>query len=418
MFSKLKQELGSEAVKFIKKRFSSGMFGSISGNNTVGSSESGKQNSAHDSQQGSQQNFGQSAEQSGPSQSQSQTSPNTVLELPMASPISTAQHGNQQPGGYFYFRHVKCHRKRKTLLIGINYFGTKGELRGCINDVQSVQEWLFRFYPQFSPSSGGEIVILTDDQKDVTRQPTRSNIIQAMRWLVSNAQPNDAFFLHFSGHGSTQKDMDGDEVDGQDETILPVDYSSAGVITDDELHTMLLQGLPQGCRFTAIFDSCHSGSILDLPYTYTIDGNLEVHEVDNTKIIGQHAIKAAISYATGNKKQAISEMTNAAKAIMQVGKKDEGAQKKQKETRTTQAFVSMFSGSLDNQTSADACIAGQHAGAMSWGLKRVMENHQGRPVPYVQVLKELRENLKGKYSQIPQLSAGFHTDMNQSFLLY
>jgi hypothetical protein len=43
------------------------------------------------------------------------------------------------------------------------------------------------------------MVILTDDQSNPTMQPTRSNIIRAMGWLVSNAQPNDALFLHYSG---------------------------------------------------------------------------------------------------------------------------------------------------------------------------------------------------------------------------
>lgn len=36
-----------------------------------------------------------------------------------------------------------------------------------------------------------------------------------------------------SGHGSQVKDRDGDEVDGFDEVILPVDFRKAGIITDD-----------------------------------------------------------------------------------------------------------------------------------------------------------------------------------------
>ena len=49
-----------------------------------------------------------------------------------------------------------------------------------------------------------------------------------MHWLVSGAQPNDSLFFHYSGHGSQTYDSDGDEVDGNDETICPVDYDSAG----------------------------------------------------------------------------------------------------------------------------------------------------------------------------------------------
>ena len=54
------------------------------------------------------------------------------------------------------------------------------------------------------------------------------------------------------------KDGEGDEVDGYDETICPVDYASSGQIVDDEMNALLVQRLPPGVRLTAIFDSCHS----------------------------------------------------------------------------------------------------------------------------------------------------------------
>lgn len=43
------------------------------------------------------------------------------------------------------------------------------------------------------------MVVLTDDQANPVLQPTKQNILRAMNWLVSNAQPNDALFLHYSG---------------------------------------------------------------------------------------------------------------------------------------------------------------------------------------------------------------------------
>lgn len=58
-----------------------------------------------------------------------------------------------------------------------------------------------------------------------------------------------------------------DEIDGQDETIYPVDFEKAGPIVDDEIHEILVAGLPQGVRLTAIMDCCHSGSVFDLPFT-------------------------------------------------------------------------------------------------------------------------------------------------------
>ena len=32
--------------------------------------------------------------------------------------------------------------KRKALFIGINYYGQQGELRGCINDVKNIKNFL------------------------------------------------------------------------------------------------------------------------------------------------------------------------------------------------------------------------------------------------------------------------------------
>ena len=80
-------------------------------------------------------------------------------------------------------------------MIGINYFGQDGELRGCINDVHNVSAFLVERHGY----KREDMVLLTDDQSNPVMQPTRENIIRAMGWLVRDAQPNDALFLHYSG---------------------------------------------------------------------------------------------------------------------------------------------------------------------------------------------------------------------------
>jgi metacaspase-1 len=114
-------------------------------------------------------------------------------------------------------------------LIGINYFGTKQELKGCINDVHNIKQFIQQNYG----FPVADTVILTDDQQDPGSRPTRANIIRGMKWLVKDAQPGDSFFLHYSGHGAQTEDTDGDEEDGLDETILPMDFKTAGHIVDD-----------------------------------------------------------------------------------------------------------------------------------------------------------------------------------------
>ena len=57
------------------------------------------------------------------------------------------------------------------------------------------------------------------------------------------------FFFHYSGHGGRVQDMDGDEDDGFDETIYPVDHDQyeddSGQIVDDVRHVNLLFSLDQ-----------------------------------------------------------------------------------------------------------------------------------------------------------------------------
>jgi metacaspase-1 len=75
--------------------------------------------------------------------------------------------------------------------------------------------------------------------------------------------------MHYSGHGTQIPDDDGDEADGMDEALCPVDYQTEGMIRDDDIYRELVATLPAGCRLTVLMDCCHSGTILDLPYSFT-----------------------------------------------------------------------------------------------------------------------------------------------------
>jgi hypothetical protein len=57
-----------------------------------------------------------------------------------------------------------------------------------------------------------------------------------------------------SGHGGQTKDKDGDEIDGFDEVVFPLDYKTAGHLVDDDMHALMVHPLPTGCRLTALFD--------------------------------------------------------------------------------------------------------------------------------------------------------------------
>ncbi|XXG93827.1 Ca(2+)-dependent cysteine protease [Hypoxylon texense] len=319
-------------------------------------------------------------------------------------PTAPQQFGHGAPEGYT-FQYSNCSGKRKALLIGINYFGQKGELKGCINDTKNVSSFLMERYSY----KREDMIILTDDQRDPIMIPTKANILRAMEWLVAGAQPNDALFLHYSGHGGQTKDLDGDEEDGYDEVIYPLDYETAGHIVDDQLHQVLVNPLKGGTRLTAIFDSCHSGSVLDLPYLYSTKGVLK--EPNLAAEAGQGLLKAFSSYTQGDMAGVGSAIFNFAKTAY---RGDDGY-KKTIQTKTSPADVIMWSGSKDDQTSADATIASQATGAMSWAFITALK--QDPKQSYVELLNSIRDVLETKYTQKPQLSCSHPLDTNILFVM-
>ena len=303
-----------------------------------------------------------------------------------------------------------CNGTKKSLFIGINYYGTSAELRGCINDVKNIQSFVVQNFG--FPTDRNHMKVLVDNDRN--NMPTRSNILRAFQWLKAGAQPGDSLFLHYSGHGGSTKDLDGDEPDGMDETLIPVDYEKNGVILDDEIHEILVAGLPKGVRLTAIMDCCHSGSAMDLPFTYSPDGNLEIQEVDNRKALMEAAMSAGKSLMQGKKKEAFLTGVQAVGLYLSTPKHNEEARKNQIERRSTMADVIQFSGCRDEQTSADANIGGESTGAMSWAFREAFKKN-GFHQTYAELLGNVRTLLYGKYSQIPQMSSGHRMDTKTVF---
>jgi len=290
-------------------------------------------------------------------------------------------------------------------LIGINYFGQKGQLRGCINDVKNMSQFLnTRFNYKWE-----DMVILTDDQQNPTGQPTKANILRAMTWLVKDAKPNDSLFFHYSGHGGQTKDTDGDEGDGYDETILPVDFRYAGHIVDDEMHRIMVQPLQPGVRLTAIFDSCHSGSALDLPYLYSTSGQQK--EPNLAKEAGQGLLGVMKSYSRGD----LGGLASSAFKLTQRLTTGRNAEERAFRTKTSPADVIQWSGSKDNQTSADATENGQATGAMSHAFIGALTKNPQQS--YAQLLNSIRDELEGKYSQKPQLSCSHPLDTSLLYVM-
>lgn len=323
---------------------------------------------------------------------------------PPPPPAAPQHFGHGAPQGYA-FQYSQCTGRRKALLIGINYFGQRGQLRGCINDVRNMSAYLVENFGY----KREDMVILTDDQQNPMSQPTKQNILRAMHWLVKDARPNDSLFFHYSGHGGQTKDLDGDEPDGYDEVIYPVDFRQVGHITDDEMHRIMVRPLQSGVRLTAIFDSCHSGTALDLPYIYSTQGILK--EPNLAKEAGQGLLGVISAYSQGD----LGGVANNIMGFFKKATTGDDAYNRTLATKTSPADVVMLSGSKDDQTSADATIASQATGAMSWAFISALKKNPQQS--YVQLLNSIRDELQTRYTQKPQLSCSHPLDTNLLFVM-
>ncbi|KAJ7034624.1 caspase domain-containing protein [Mycena alexandri] len=284
---------------------------------------------------------------------------------PVPIPRPIVHHRPLLPAVAAHFQYSKCTGRRRALCIGVNYTGQRHELRGCINDAKHV----FSFLVRRAGYKAEDIVVLTDDSPHARGLPTRKNIIDAMHWLVRGAQTHDALFFHYSGHGGQTPDLDGDEVDGYDEVIYPVDYKRHGHIVDDEMHDIMVKPLPSGCRLTAVFDSCHSGTALDLPFIYDHHGRLKGRQVSPRAI----------------------------------------------QRKATRADVISLSGCKDGQTSMDTFADGQAVGAASHAFIKAIEAHPNQS--YRQFLQNIRVLLHPKFSQKPQLGSSHPIDTSLRFIM-
>lgn len=249
---------------------------------------------------------------------------------------------------------ITINKNKKALLIGINYTGTSDELYGCINDINSIKD-------RISIQGFTGIKVLTDL---TPKKATRDNILQEFKNLLTNSQAGDFLFFSYSGHGSYTVDRNGDETDGRDELIVSCDLKG---VLDDELKSLIQAHLKSDVTLFALFDSCFSGSVLDLKYQYLDSLNYDKY--------------------SENEKQL-----------------------------DTPGNVLMISGCTDQQTSADAVFGGKPNGAMTWSLLECLK--QKPNCSWRELVINMRNLLKSlNYEQLPQFSCGNFVDIDTKIFI-
>lgn len=231
----------------------------------------------------------------------------------------------------------------KAILVGINYTGTRNQLNGCINDTETFKQELIKI--GFKDS---EINVLTD----LTRiKATRQNILSNFTTLLKTAKEGETIVFCYSGHGTYTMDKTGDETDGNDECIVPCDLN---LIIDDELKGIIDTNLKKGVTLVCFFDSCHSGTMLDLQYSYLAESNYETLITNNKN-----------TNASGN--------------------------------------VIMISGCMDAQTSMDSNFNGVWAGAMTSAFEFAVNKLENDTWSKL-IIAMNNYVMTNNYTQRPQLS--------------
>jgi hypothetical protein len=135
-------------------------------------------------------------------------------------------------------------------------------------------------------------------------------------------------------------------------------------IIDDELKTLIQSNLKKNVTLFALFDSCFSGTVLDLKYQYFDSLANDASTVNNND-----------TETVGN--------------------------------------VIMISGCSDTQTSADAYVDKKYQGAMTWSFISAISDPT--TLSWKDLLIKMRTQLKqSDFTQLPQLSSGCFMDINNA----
>lgn len=169
----------------------------------------------------------------------------------------------------------------RALLFGLNYAShsnPKLKLNGCINDVKKMAEYLKTKFnipvdvytdevPELPELPEGEEAPEPTPSTDCTGYGIISHLYEMA--MLSWKEQLNFVWIHYSGHGASIADTNRDEKDGKDECLVPIDYDTSGMITDDYVNTLFSYFNPN-TRVVCVFDCCHSGTIGDVKYSWDV----------------------------------------------------------------------------------------------------------------------------------------------------
>lgn len=176
-----------------------------------------------------------------------------------------------------------------ALLIGIaDYSGTGFKsLAGPHNDVNLVRGLLI---DRFGVPAANIRVLLDGDA-------THTGLADAFAALAARVRPGDSVYIHYAGHGSDTRDLNGDEPSGLDQTWVSYGARSRNAgegvgqdsydVLDDEIQAWLAPILAKTDDVVFVSDSCHSASVTrgESPLIRAIPGDARDHPLGHRPLV-------------------------------------------------------------------------------------------------------------------------------------
>ncbi len=183
-------------------------------------------------------------------------------------------------------------------------------------------------------------------------QATFINIVEQLETICQKAKKGDLVFIHFSLHGQPFEDTDGDEIDGWDESLIPIDakqefsnnYKGENHLIDDKL-SVLVDKISnkigtEGIVYV-VLDACHAGS--------------SFRDFDDEKETFVRGTKLGFS-PSGKMYKAISSKTEVFKPSLS----------------NNQSQIVYFEACKNNQVNTEILMNNKYYGALSYYLSKVI----------------------------------------------
>lgn len=240
-------------------------------------------------------------------------------------------------------------QRKRAFMVGISHYDTAltGYQWNNINGVKDIH-----LLAPILKKQGFATTTLLDEQA------TFDNITRQFSEFTNKTKKGDIVYLHFSTHGQPVEDLNGDEEDGWDESIVPIDaykiykkgnYEGNKHLIDDKLNKYINKLRdkigPKGFLYVVI-DACHAGTS---------------SRANDETIRGTH-----VGFTYNNK---VFKPTTNKKSHYRI------------ETSPKQANVMFIEACKPDQVNTEIKVDGNRYGALSYHLAKAMQEEVLSPQP-------------------------------------